>query len=144
MWVICGRPVVLSGYSGFLRQKKWPTWYNWNIGESWIKHHNPTQPHSSMMIDNVKKNEIQMKRYIDNKHKYVHAIEIITHEMTRLRRNGQFKSYDLTNGLLWKVTLSDVLLYYLYLIMLIMCNWLCCFVCKQCDLLHYFLLWYLH
>ena len=27
---------------GFLHQYKWPPWYNWNIVESSIKHHKPT------------------------------------------------------------------------------------------------------
>jgi hypothetical protein len=39
--VTCIRSVVFSGYSGFLHQKKWLPWYNWNIVKSGIKHHNP-------------------------------------------------------------------------------------------------------
>jgi hypothetical protein len=31
----------ISGYSGFLYQENWPPWYNWNIVESDVKHHNP-------------------------------------------------------------------------------------------------------
>jgi hypothetical protein len=29
-------------HSGFLHQQNWPPWYNWNIAESGIKHHNHT------------------------------------------------------------------------------------------------------
>jgi hypothetical protein len=32
--------VVFSGYSGFLYQKNWLPWYNWNIVESGVKHQN--------------------------------------------------------------------------------------------------------
>jgi hypothetical protein len=35
------KSVVFSGYSGFLHQENWLPWYNWNIVESGIKHHNP-------------------------------------------------------------------------------------------------------
>jgi hypothetical protein len=31
------RSVVFSGYTGFLHQKNWPPWYNWNIAESGVK-----------------------------------------------------------------------------------------------------------
>jgi hypothetical protein len=46
--VTWGRLVVFSVYSGFLHQYNWPPWYNWNIVESGIKHHNhnPNPPHS--------------------------------------------------------------------------------------------------
>ena len=40
--VTCDRSVVFSGYSGFLPQLNWPPLTNWNIVESGIKHHNPT------------------------------------------------------------------------------------------------------
>ena len=44
MWlslsVTCGRSVVFSRYSHFLHQSNWLPWYNWNIVESGIKHHN--------------------------------------------------------------------------------------------------------
>ena len=36
------RPVVFSGYSGFLHQQNWPPRYSWNIVESGVKHHQPT------------------------------------------------------------------------------------------------------
>jgi hypothetical protein len=32
---------LLQVYSGFLLHKNWPPWYNWNIVESGVKHHNP-------------------------------------------------------------------------------------------------------
>ena len=45
MWsslsVTCARSVVFSRYSSFLHQYNWPPWYDWNIAESGIKHHNP-------------------------------------------------------------------------------------------------------
>ena len=31
--------VVFYGYSGFPYQLNWPPWYNWNIVESGVKHH---------------------------------------------------------------------------------------------------------
>ena len=43
MWwslsMTCDRLVVFYGYSGFLHQYNWPARYNWNIGESGVKHH---------------------------------------------------------------------------------------------------------
>jgi hypothetical protein len=48
--VTCVRSVVFSGYSGFLHWKYWPPWYNGNIVESGIKHHNPN-PHVLIGID---------------------------------------------------------------------------------------------
>jgi hypothetical protein len=46
MSVTCDRSVVFSRYSGFLHQENWSPWYNWNIVESGVKHHKPSnQPH---------------------------------------------------------------------------------------------------
>ena len=36
--VLCGRSVIFYGYSAF---PNWPPLYNWNIGESGFKRHNP-------------------------------------------------------------------------------------------------------
>ena len=33
--------LVFSGYTCFLHRYTWPPWYNWNIVESGVKHHNP-------------------------------------------------------------------------------------------------------
>ena len=41
MSVNCSNSMVFSGYSGFLHQKNWLSWYKCNIVESGIKHHNP-------------------------------------------------------------------------------------------------------
>ena len=52
MWyslsVTCDISVVFSGYSGFLHQYNWPSWYNWNIVESVVKYHIPTM--SSILL----------------------------------------------------------------------------------------------
>jgi hypothetical protein len=37
----CNRPVVFSGFSGFVHQLNWMLRYNWNIVESGVKHHIP-------------------------------------------------------------------------------------------------------
>jgi len=42
MSVTCDRWVVFFGYSGFRHQWNWPQWYSWNIVESYVKHHKPT------------------------------------------------------------------------------------------------------
>jgi hypothetical protein len=45
MWyklsVTCDRSVVFYGYSGFFHKQNWLPRYNWNIGESGVKLHNP-------------------------------------------------------------------------------------------------------
>ena len=38
---VCQWSVVLSRYSGFLHQKHWPPWHNWNIVEIDVYHHKP-------------------------------------------------------------------------------------------------------
>jgi len=39
--VTCGRSVIFSGYSGFLRQQSRPPRQEENIAQSGVKHHNP-------------------------------------------------------------------------------------------------------
>ena len=41
MSVTCSQSEVFSEYSGFLPQKNWLPWYNWNIVESGVKYQNP-------------------------------------------------------------------------------------------------------
>jgi hypothetical protein len=52
MWyslsVTCDRSVVFPGSSGFLHQWNWPPWYNWNIVESGVKHHQTNKQTTSM------------------------------------------------------------------------------------------------
>jgi hypothetical protein len=36
-------------YSCFLHQENWPPWYNLNIVESGVKHHNPSPYHTPLI-----------------------------------------------------------------------------------------------
>jgi len=60
--VTCDRSVVISVSSGFLHQWNWPSWYNWNIVESGIKHHQTTKSISFY------------KYFITSCHPWVHSI----------------------------------------------------------------------
>jgi hypothetical protein len=57
MWLSLS--VVISRYSGFLHQQNLLPWYNWNIVESGVKHHNPNL---GMLTRN--KNSIFMTEFI--------------------------------------------------------------------------------
>jgi hypothetical protein len=56
--VTCDRPVVFSGFSGFLHQYNWPPRFNWNIVESGVKHHKPTKPTNQIIICTVRKKRL--------------------------------------------------------------------------------------
>ena len=47
--VTCDRLVVFSGYSGYLHQQNWLSWYSWKIVESGVKYHKPN-PISKVFI----------------------------------------------------------------------------------------------
>ena len=57
MWwslsVTSGRSVVFSGFSPSTK-KNWPPWYNWNIVESGVKHHKPTNQTYIMFVNSIK------------------------------------------------------------------------------------------
>jgi hypothetical protein len=51
------RSVVLSGSSDFLHQYNWPPWYNWNIVESGVKHHQ-TNKHTTFTLTSLPLNKM--------------------------------------------------------------------------------------